>query len=76
LRGVAILLVVLVHSAISATGSVPGLTAFAHEHGERGVQLFFIVSGYTMVLTFGCKVDPAAIRSFYIRRAFRIVPLF
>jgi exopolysaccharide production protein ExoZ len=76
LRGVAILLVVLVHCAISSSGSVPGLTAFAHEHGERGVQLFFIVSGYTMMLTFGDKIDPAAIQSFYIRRAFRIVPLF
>jgi exopolysaccharide production protein ExoZ len=76
LRGVAILLVVLVHCAIAASGNVPGLTAFAHEHGERGVQLFFMVSGYTMMLTFGDKVDPAAIRSFYIRRAFRIVPLF
>jgi exopolysaccharide production protein ExoZ len=76
LRGVAVLLVVLVHCAIAASGSVPGLTAFAHEHGERGVQLFFIVSGYTMMLTFGDKVDPAAIRSFYLRRAFRIVPLF
>lgn len=76
LRGVAILLVVLVHCAISANGSVPGLTAFAREYGERGVQLFFIVSGYTMMLTFGGRVDVAAIRSFYIRRAFRIVPLF
>lgn len=76
LRGVAVLLVVLVHCAISASGSVPGLTAFAHEHGERGVQLFFIVSGYTMMLTFGDRVDSASIRSFYIRRAFRIVPLF
>jgi exopolysaccharide production protein ExoZ len=76
LRGVAVLLVVLVHCAISATGNVPGLTAFAHEHGERGVQLFFIVSGYTMMLTFGAKVDTAATRSFYLRRAFRIVPLF
>jgi exopolysaccharide production protein ExoZ len=76
LRGVAILLVVLVHCAIAASGSVPGLTAFAHEHGERGVQLFFMVSGYTMMLTFGDKVDSPAVRSFYIRRAFRIVPLF
>jgi exopolysaccharide production protein ExoZ len=76
LRGVAILLVVLVHCAISANSSIPGLTAFAHEYGERGVQLFFIVSGYTMMLTFGGNVDVAAIRSFHIRRAFRIVPLF
>lgn len=76
LRGVAVLFVVLVHCAISASGNVPGLTAFAHEHGERGVQLFFIVSGYTMMLTFGARVDSASIRSFYLRRAFRIVPLF
>ena len=76
LRGVAVLLVVLVHCAIAASGSVPGLTAFAREHGERGVELFFIVSGYTMMLTFGARLDPLAVRSFYIRRAFRIVPLF
>lgn len=76
LRGMAVLLVVLVHCAIAASGSVPGLTAFAREHGERGVQLFFIVSGYTMMLTFGDRLDPLAVRLFYIRRAFRIVPLF
>jgi exopolysaccharide production protein ExoZ len=76
LRGVAILLVVLLHCTISASSGIPGLTAFAHAYGERGVQLFFIVSGYTMMLTFGGRVDVAAIRSFYIRRAFRIVPLF
>src|ERR1700721_2893949 len=76
LRGVAILLVVLLHCTISASSGIPGLTAFAHAYGERGVQLFFIVSGYTMMLTFGGRVDVAAIRSFYIRRAFRIGPLF
>ena len=76
LRGVAILLVVLAHCSQSATGAVPGLSSFAEKYGELGVQLFFIVSGYTMMLTFGGKVDPAAIRSFYLRRVFRIVPLF
>lgn len=76
LRGVAILLVVLSHCSAAARGAVPGLSWFAGEYGELGVQLFFIVSGYTMMLTFGGKVDSAAVRSFYIRRAFRIVPLF
>jgi exopolysaccharide production protein ExoZ len=75
LRGVAILLVVLVHCS-AKTDIVPGLTSFAEAYGERGVQLFFIVSGYTMMLTFGDKVDSAAVRSFYVRRVFRIVPLF
>jgi len=76
LRGAAVLLVVLTHCAQATTSIVPRLGSFALDHGEMGVQLFFIVSGYTMMLTFGEKVDLAAARSFYIRRAFRIVPLF
>lgn len=76
LRGVAILLVVLAHCSQAASGVIPGLTSFADTYGEHGVQLFFIVSGYTMMLTFGDKVDFAAARSFYLRRVFRIVPLF
>jgi len=76
LRGVAILLVVLVHCQEESTGVIPGLSWFAKSYGGLGVQLFFIVSGYTMMLTFGGKVDLAAARSFYLRRFFRIAPLF
>lgn len=76
LRGAAILLVVLVHCAQVTTSVVPGLRPFALQYGEFGVQLFFVVSAYTMMLTFGDRVDPAAAGSFYIRRLFRIVPLF
>jgi exopolysaccharide production protein ExoZ len=76
LRGVAILLVVLVHCAQVTTSIVPGLGWFATHYGELGVPLFFIVSGYTMMLTFGDRADLAATRSFYIRRVFRIAPLF
>jgi exopolysaccharide production protein ExoZ len=76
LRGAAILLVVLSHCSTATSGAVPGLTWFADKYGELGVQLFFIVSGYTMMLTFGDRTDSAAVRSFYIRRVFRIVPLF
>ncbi len=76
LRGVAILMVLLVHCAQVTTSVVPGLESFALKYAEMGVQLFFVVSGYTMMLTFGDRVDLAATRSFYIRRVFRIVPLF
>jgi exopolysaccharide production protein ExoZ len=76
LRGVAILLVVLVHCQEESRGVAPGLSRFAKEFGELGVQLFFIVSGYTMMLTFGDRLDLAATRSFYLRRVFRIAPLF
>jgi len=68
LRGAAILMVLLAHCAKATTSIVPGLNSFALDHGELGVQLFFIVSGYTMMLTFGERVDLAAARSFYIRR--------
>ena len=76
LRGIAILLVVLVHCREESTGLVPGLSWFAQEFGGLGVQLFFIVSGYTMMLTYGDRTDPGAARSFYLRRFFRIAPLF
>ncbi|WP_426439585.1 acyltransferase family protein [Bradyrhizobium genosp. P] len=76
LRGIAILLVVLSHSAGSATSIIPGLVKVALDYGQFGVQLFFIVSGYTMMLTYGNRTDLSAAGSFYLRRVFRIVPLF
>jgi exopolysaccharide production protein ExoZ len=76
LRGAAVLMVVVAHCASMTTGVIPGLNAFAADYGQLGVQLFFIVSGYTMMLTFGDRLDLPAALSFYIRRAFRIVPLF
>ena len=76
LRGIAILMVMLAHCALATTSIVPGLAAAAGKYGQFGVQLFFIVSGYTMMLTFGDRVDLAAAGAFYIRRAFRIAPLF
>jgi exopolysaccharide production protein ExoZ len=76
LRGIAILLVVLSHCANHAPSVVPGLAKIAQDYGPLGVQLFFMVSGYTMMLTYGDRTDLAAAGSFYLRRAFRIVPLF
>ena len=76
LRGVAILLVVLAHCAIQAPSIVPGFAEIAKDYGPLGVQLFFIVSGYTMMLTYGERTELAAAGSFYLRRVFRIVPLF
>jgi exopolysaccharide production protein ExoZ len=76
LRGAAISLVVLAHCADVTESVVPGLASFAANYAQMGVQLFFIVSGYTMMLTYGDSGSLAAARSFYIRRLFRIVPLF
>lgn len=76
LRGLAILLVIAAHCGLATTSVVPRIAEAAGDYGQFGVQLFFIVSGYTMMLTYGGRLDATAARAFYIRRAFRIVPLF
>jgi exopolysaccharide production protein ExoZ len=76
LRGAAIWLVVLAHCADVTESVVPGLASFVADRAQMGVQLFFIVSGYTMMLTYGDSGSLGAVRSFYIRRIFRIIPLF
>lgn len=76
LRGFAVAMVVLTHCSQSAASIIPNLQYFSSQYGGLGVQLFFIVSGYTMMLTFGESVDFTSTRSFYIRRALRIAPLF
>lgn len=69
-------MVVLTHCSHTAASVIPCLQFLSLHYGELGVELFFIVSGYTMMLTFGESIDPASTRSFYIRRIFRIAPLF
>jgi len=76
LRGLAIAMVVLTHCSHTAASVIPDLRFFSWHYGKLGVQLFFIVSGYTMMLTFGDNVDATSTRSFYLRRIFRIAPLF
>ena len=76
-RFFAIIGVILVHTAQFSKSSffigdsLAGL-------GRFGVQLFFIISGSTIYLSFNSlmrkNINP--IRSFYIKRLFRIVPLF
>lgn len=75
LRGVAILLVILVHTWQASPGYFAVTNDFVG-YGPYGVQLFFIISGYTMMLTFGKEFSANAVLAFYTRRFFRIVPLF
>lgn len=77
LRGLAILGVVAVH----VVGVAPSGLALADEllpFGRYGVQLFFAVSAYTMMMTWSPhgagSSHPAA--AFYVRRAARILPMF
>ena len=76
LRGVAVLLVVALHCGFGFPAVLEGLRSFALAYGNYGVQMFFMISGFTMMLTFKGPVCKRSIYSFYIRRAFRIAPLF
>ena len=69
LRGYAILGVLLTHSALQAgvEGGLPSV-------GARGVQLFFVVSAITLMLSWHERNDGAG--PFFVRRAFRILPMF
>lgn len=75
-RGIAILMVVLVH----ATNRRPGLsfaTQWIGSYGNMGVQLFFVASAYTLCLSHMQRRDePHALRAYFIRRYFRIAPLY
>jgi peptidoglycan/LPS O-acetylase OafA/YrhL len=83
LRGVAILLVLLLHFGVGADfrSHVGGGWAAALERlfyvGWVGVDLFFVLSGFlisSILLT--SRNEPAYFRTFYGRRALRILPLY
>lgn len=77
LRGYAILGVIAVHSTGTITPASKPLERAALE-GARGVQLFFIASALTLCLSWQTRstAERAPVRNFYLRRLFRILPMF
>jgi peptidoglycan/LPS O-acetylase OafA/YrhL len=76
LRAVAIVWVMLFHSYI--VGRLPGTLGIIGDYGWAGVDLFFVLSGYligSQVLKPLSRGQPLSFADFYIRRAFRIVPV-
>ncbi|MFT3801505.1 MAG: acyltransferase [Burkholderiaceae bacterium] len=75
-RGIAILLVLLVH----ANQHVSNLSPVAHAlatFGQSGVQLFFVASAFTLCLSYGrSRNGPPALGSFWLKRIFRIAPMY
>jgi peptidoglycan/LPS O-acetylase OafA/YrhL len=71
LRGIAILLVILVHSWIMSGHVIPFFFI-----GQRGVQLFFIVSALTLMMSLHTRRDNRKWASYFVRRFFRIAPMF
>lgn len=73
LRGIAVLVVFLSHSSGFRQRLTPW-TSF-HGTGHLGVYLFFVLSGF--LLTWSLLASPRInFRGFYLRRFFRIAPLF
>lgn len=81
LRGIAILLVIIVHidnlfDNVFQTYYPSSIYQFVR-NGQLGVQLFFVVSALTLTMSWYNRADePNKIRNFFIRRFFRIAPLF
>ncbi len=73
LRGYAILMVIAVHSSQYFNALPYGVQKLANQ-GARGVQLFFVASALTLCMSWKGRHDGAL--PFYIRRFFRIAPMF
>lgn len=73
LRGIAALLVVLYHAQPVLNRSY-GLALDSHA-GVFGVDIFFVLSGFVMVIS-NPHPDPATTGRFLAQRFFRIVPLY
>jgi peptidoglycan/LPS O-acetylase OafA/YrhL len=75
LRGIAILMVVCVHQGQSFPDNQ--FIIWITSYGQMGVQLFFVASAFTLCLSSDRRrSEPGALSHFYIRRAFRIAPLY
>lgn len=77
LRGVAILGVILVHSSQLVAPASAALRQLMAE-GALGVQLFYVASALTLYMSWQARSpqEVSPVRNFYIRRFFRIAPMF
>jgi len=77
LRAIAILLVVPHNLNLIATFGGTQLVVAALHRGWIGVQLFFVLSGFLITrILLDARDAPAYYRSFFVRRALRIFPLY
>jgi peptidoglycan/LPS O-acetylase OafA/YrhL len=75
LRGLAVLLVLLAHSAIAFT-HIPAMK-WIDGYGSLGVQLFFVLSGFLITrILLDTRDTPYYFRNFFAKRSLRIYPLY
>ncbi len=66
----------MLHASLMTEG-LPPLLGEILGRGYAGVQLFFVVSALTLAMSLkGRAAEPAPLTAFYIRRLFRIAPMF
>lgn len=73
MRGIAIIGVVAVHAVLVTKDVTPAIASLA-AYGSKGVQLFFVLSALTLFTVYGARRYSLA--DFYIRRFFRVAPMF
>lgn len=81
LRGLAALMVVICHVAYIPSPNLQAPNTFLRlvNAGKAGVILFFIISAFTLCLSFQLRnssFSPIHACHFYLRRLFRVMPLF
>ena len=77
LRGAAALMVLVYHVVELMKIPVPDELAFIRSHFGLGVPLFFVLSGFVLAYGYAGKLSsPDRVMAFYVRRLFRIAPLF
>jgi peptidoglycan/LPS O-acetylase OafA/YrhL len=78
-RGLAILMVLLVHFVgnMLPTNGVERAIVLVTGYGSYGVDLFFVLSGFLITgILYDARKDPHYFRNFYMRRLLRIFPLY
>ncbi|MEO6316824.1 MAG: acyltransferase [Chitinophagaceae bacterium] len=76
IRGVAILMVIMVHASQTVQGLGMILSKITY-YGQMGVQLFFVASSYTLCLSFANRGEEInALKKYTVRRYFRIAPAY
>jgi len=76
LRGIAILMVILIHTGQSISDMSSRLQGFTL-YGQLGVQLFFVMSAFTLSLSADRRdTEEDKTKKYIVRRFFRIAPLY
>ncbi|MCM0668628.1 acyltransferase family protein [Flavobacterium tyrosinilyticum] len=78
IRGIAILMVLITHSAQPGGVKLPHVLSVLFSLGARGVQLFFIASSFTLFRSYmhRSSAERNPLKNFFIRRFFRIAPIY